>query len=804
MAGCCGCCSALRPRYKRLVDSIFPVNPQDGLVRSNMEKLIFYALSSPEKLDRIGEYLLQRVSRDISRHRNGYVTVAVEALDQLLVACHAQSLNLFVESFLKMVQKLLESSDYQLQLLATQSFVKFSNIEEDTPSYHRRYDFFVSKFSSLCHSSADNPDVRCKLRVAGLRGLQGVVRKTVSDDLQVNIWEKTHMDKIVPSLLFNMQESETITATSVDSASSPLEELNPCTLAETCLREVTGRATFGNIKAVLQPVLKHLDNHRLWVPNDFAVHTLTIVVFSIKSQYTYDVVQILLTHLDEHSKDAAEIRTGMVDAMSRIIGLAAGDVVGPSVVGTVNSLLTHLRKSVDGPSQSDEKVFQETVIHTLGEFVQSLPDYQKIEVMMFILGKVPVPQVDHAFQDGDALVQNMLLKSLLKVGTKYTTVQMATTFQGPFMEPLLRISLAPDPDVRLVVQHILHTLIDRHNNLDKVQKPSLDVVNADLNIEKCSRQDVLFMKKNGQDLYMCIYRNLELPNNRIENIDALYCTMALLAVEVTNEDVMIDIIRLMLAVQELALASPLTDSQHCTIHAVVACLLNLVAYLTNIPTLGQHIEQVIKLRREMAPHLLPSNITEDDHGSYSGEVIPIELLFDRNAIIEAFRSHEHDTTKLQMPFVPKAYERNSMTHSLSDLNSISVEVDSISSSPGVTRKQPEEEITVDSLKKMMSESLDSEKQAEDLRRQQIFERFRTATFEDLLAQSNNKQVDRLQNKLQEIFSRIAPQATAAVNAAVYDPALRLTPNSPHPSSKSEEWTKAPSIYEIRFPELFVY
>ena len=31
-------------------------------------------------------------------------------------------------------------------------FVKFSNIEEDAPSYHRRYDFFVSKFSSMCHS----------------------------------------------------------------------------------------------------------------------------------------------------------------------------------------------------------------------------------------------------------------------------------------------------------------------------------------------------------------------------------------------------------------------------------------------------------------------------------------------------------------------------------------------------------------------------------------------------------------------------------------------------------------------------
>ncbi|KAH7973995.1 hypothetical protein HPB49_008278 [Dermacentor silvarum] len=30
---CCGCCAALRPRYKRLVDNIFPANPE--LPKSN-------------------------------------------------------------------------------------------------------------------------------------------------------------------------------------------------------------------------------------------------------------------------------------------------------------------------------------------------------------------------------------------------------------------------------------------------------------------------------------------------------------------------------------------------------------------------------------------------------------------------------------------------------------------------------------------------------------------------------------------------------------------------------------------------
>lgn len=62
----------------------------------------------------------------------------------------------------------------------------------------------MSKFSAMCHSG-DIKEVRDKIRTAGIKGLQAVVRKTVSDDLVENIWEPVHMDKIVPSLLFNMQ-----------------------------------------------------------------------------------------------------------------------------------------------------------------------------------------------------------------------------------------------------------------------------------------------------------------------------------------------------------------------------------------------------------------------------------------------------------------------------------------------------------------------------------------------------------------------------------------------------------------------
>lgn len=88
----------------------------------------------------------------------------------------------------------------------------------------------------MCHSNNDDSAIRKQIRLAGIQGLQvnsiliaiyfysfslkrkyfiheklfsskGVVRKTVSDDLVENIWNMVHMDKIVPSLLYNMQNA---------------------------------------------------------------------------------------------------------------------------------------------------------------------------------------------------------------------------------------------------------------------------------------------------------------------------------------------------------------------------------------------------------------------------------------------------------------------------------------------------------------------------------------------------------------------------------------------------------------------
>lgn len=110
----------------------------------------------------------------------------------------------------------------------------------------------------MCHSNEADKETCKKIRLAGIRGLQAVLRKTVSDDLVENIWDPIHMDKIVPSLLYNMQGGDGLTnRDTVDITSEGTDqEMEPPVLAETTIRELIGKASFGHIRSVLRPVLK--------------------------------------------------------------------------------------------------------------------------------------------------------------------------------------------------------------------------------------------------------------------------------------------------------------------------------------------------------------------------------------------------------------------------------------------------------------------------------------------------------------------------------------------------------------------
>jgi len=91
------------------------------------------------------------------------------------------------------------------------------------------------------------------------------------------------MNKIIPALLFNTQSAQSslitdgvITICNTGQDSSAQNEQDPAHVAEYVFRDLVCRASYGNIDAVIRPVLLHLDKHGLWVPNDFAIRCFKV------------------------------------------------------------------------------------------------------------------------------------------------------------------------------------------------------------------------------------------------------------------------------------------------------------------------------------------------------------------------------------------------------------------------------------------------------------------------------------------------------------------------------------------------
>nr|VZI31136.1 unnamed protein product [Spirometra erinaceieuropaei] len=235
-----------------MVDSLYSSNHTDGT-----NKLVCYCVRKPDKLDNIAKYLHKRLSCDLNHLNYENVNITVEAMSALVNACYAVKLNLFDSSFLKMVQLLLESKLPELQLLGTKSFLAFSQIEEDAPNYHR------------------------EVRVAGIQGLQGVVRKTARDQLRMNVLQSASMDQIIPALLFNIREGS-------PTGQEPDEsELEPSRQAVFVFKDVVCRSSYTNIVPVVKAILSYLDGQRIWVPSDFALLIFGYLLDSIKVSYSY-------------------------------------------------------------------------------------------------------------------------------------------------------------------------------------------------------------------------------------------------------------------------------------------------------------------------------------------------------------------------------------------------------------------------------------------------------------------------------------------------------------------------------------
>lgn len=85
-----------------------------------------------------------------------------------------------------------------------------------------------------------------------------------------------------------------------------------------------------------------------------------------------------------------------------------------------------------------------------------------------------------------------------------------------------------------------------------------------------------------------------MTNNTVDNVEAVYTTLALICIELLSEETVLDFIRLILSIQELAITNAvLSTQQKFHLHALVISIMLLVAVVTDLHPLKDYVEKVI-------------------------------------------------------------------------------------------------------------------------------------------------------------------------------------------------------------------
>ena len=591
----------------------------------------------------------------------------------------------------------------------------------------------------MCFGRVDNEEVQRRVRIAGMRGLQGVVKKTYSDGIQVNVWQKEHMEKIVPSYLFNMDVSDS--TLSVNLEDLDLKERHSPEMvhavAEACFRELLCRLNSANVDTVFVPVLNYFDDHRCWTPNHFAIKVVRTIITSAQMQCSWEILRALLKHLDTHEASQPRVLTGITDVLRNAVSVVDTHFFALTFYEVFSCLVQHLRTSVvrqysRGPNRAgnpatvdEERAFQEAIINTVVEVAhsQQLHQEQLNETISFLVGFAILPLPPASVLNGamplsastarlsalqrqqeeekianDALCafQRILLRAVLRIAQKYKTVNLGNALTTSILEPLVRLSQVEDRVVRYVVQRIINHLVDRRGNQYRLEMVTL--INRlddtpSLVVGEPSDADSLFAAKHGSLLLYAVYTSAAFESNHVDNVAALYATIALLALELPIGDFLLTVCALCLAIQSLARnghanydedqdnesgvaslqkvkvvvndeaagsasksgsTANLSSKQllpvphRCALHAVTASVFSLISCILPVDAFNAAIWRVIDERKDNASFLLPEMaFARTNNADDYPEELPSDdsLFFNREELIRildaaGYRPHD--------------------------------------------------------------------------------------------------------------------------------------------------------------------
>ena len=489
--GCIGCLRKARPIFKQHILALYPTpaearsiseqypaptNPaladyslfHDPLAQPrNLSDLTYYAQLNPNKLTRIGRYMLKKLRHFLERHDQRFSHLTVLAFIGLVDACHSDDLLiLYDESVCDAIQLLLTHPLPEHRILASQALCKLINYIDEAADYRKYEPFFQPLVDMAVNQPQPNTarrqlDMDNRVRLSGLQGLNAMVIHFYSARLV------DHYSEVVPALLANIYDVH------VDKTQDP-ETITVATLsshAYDTLALIAAKVSVPELEAVLAPVLGGLDAS-VWQPVPRC--TSVMIVLTNGMQVEGDLV---LFDLLKHAL-TVDKRFGAADNVlikARILTVASSLIANMRInvlhwEGIVDLLIQNMLASLSSsPLQlvsSPASPYNQSAVTCFSSYAQKLPTPQDLISLLFHVSQFSYttapPYARHTF----LRTLNLILQSStnLSSASTSTATEAAVFTSSASIETLIRSLLtcavvSPDTRVREEAYDVLLQLL---------------------------------------------------------------------------------------------------------------------------------------------------------------------------------------------------------------------------------------------------------------------------------------------------------------------------------------------------------
>eukprot|EP01132_Coremiostelium_polycephalum_P006017 gene6017-7497_t len=404
-------------KYKKIVKAIFPSSPGGEMQLHNISKLVYFCEMNPEQLQKVGPYIQSKAEKNLSKKRLDYVTTCMIIVRELIIGCRKHLL-FFSSNATRLMKLLLNQDDHpDLQIEATETFIRFSSVQDDAsqfPDIENFIQYFINMSSNL-----KNDDIKKRrIRGEGLRGISAYI-----------------------SILDLVDELDTF--------------VTRHRLASECLRDLARRVDNITVISLVESVVNYLDSHQKWSSDSFATECLTCISESIKPQHYTIMLTSFLRHLEQPhppsiTKEIVLTSVSIVDDSRGSVNL----VVSP----LLKALVASIEISNRHPPDVDEQIkLQSIIIESIGSIGKKIKSSRsKMETMNHIMNHLREAHKNHT--EGLNLIILDLIQCILQVSSTLTDI-IPSNILNELVQKLLDFSKDTSPEVRIYIQKILHSLL---------------------------------------------------------------------------------------------------------------------------------------------------------------------------------------------------------------------------------------------------------------------------------------------------------------------------------------------------------